>query len=62
MRDPDLSGLEIIDRSADRLRSILAIVAEHHDDEELEPVTEFLAVITLLIAEEGGFADAFHPT
>lgn len=62
LRDTSLSGLEIIDRSAERLRSILSIVAEHHDDEELEPITEFLAVITLLIAEEGGFADAFHPS
>ena len=52
-------GLEIIDRSALRMRSILAVVAEHHDDEELACLTGFLAYVSILIAEDGGFADVF---
>ncbi len=56
---PTDDGLEIIDRSALRLRSILALVAEHHDDEELAGVTGFLALVSILIAEDGGFEDVF---
>ncbi|MCL4286939.1 MAG: hypothetical protein KJ006_04735 [Thermoleophilia bacterium] len=54
-------GVEVIGRSAERLRAILAVVAEHHGDEELRVITEFLAIATLLIAEEEGFAEAFRP-
>ncbi|GIK78458.1 MAG: hypothetical protein BroJett022_21480 [Actinomycetes bacterium] len=54
-------GVEVIGRSAERLRAILAVVAEHHGDEELRVITEFLAIATLLIAEEEGFAAAFRP-
>jgi hypothetical protein len=53
-------GLEVIGRSAERLRAILAVVAEHHDDAELAVITEFLAITTMLIAEEGGFAGEFR--
>jgi hypothetical protein len=35
-------------------------VAEHHGDEELAVITEFLAIATMLIAEEEGFADTFR--
>ncbi len=59
--DPDLDGLEVISRSAERLRATLAVIAEHHSDAELEPLTEFLAVTTMLIAEEEGFAGTFRP-
>jgi len=54
-------GLEVIGRSAERLRAILAVVAEHHGDPELRVITEFLAIATMLIAEEEGFADEFRP-
>jgi len=54
-------GLAVIDRSAGRLRAILAVVAEHHGDEELRVITEFLAIATMLIAAEEGFADVFGP-
>lgn len=53
-------GVEVIGRSAERLRAILAVVAEHHGDDELRVITEFLAIATMLIAEEEGFADDFR--
>ena len=53
-------GVEVISRSAERLRAILAVVAEHHGDDELAVITEFLAIATMLIAEEEGFADSFR--
>ncbi len=37
------------------------MVAEHHDDDELAVITEFLAIATMLIADEEGFADDFRP-
>lgn len=58
--DPALDGLEIIGRCADRLKAGLAQFAEHHDDEELSFVTGFLAFSALLVAEDGGFSDAFR--
>ncbi len=58
--DPAIGGLAVIGRAAERLRAILAVVAEHHGDEELAVITEFLAITTMLIAEEEGFADAFR--
>ena len=36
------------------------MIAEHHDDGELAVITEFLAIATMLIAEEEGFADDFR--
>jgi len=53
-------GVEVIGRSAERLRAILAVVAEHHGDDALAVITEFLAIATMLIAEEEGFADTFR--
>jgi len=58
--DDGCEGIEVIGRSAERLRAILAVVAEHHGDEELAVITEFLAIATMLIAEEEGFADTFR--
>jgi len=60
MEDPLAGGLEVIGRSADRVRAALSIVAEHRDDDALRPMTEFLAVVTMLIAGEGGFEEAFE--
>jgi len=62
LEDPELDGLAVIGRSADRLRAALAVIAEHHGDDELAVITEFLAVATMLIAEEEGFADLFRMT
>ncbi|MFN8111887.1 MAG: hypothetical protein U0R51_01675 [Solirubrobacterales bacterium] len=58
--DAATDGAAVIGRCADRLRAVLAVVAEHHLDEELAVVTEFLAIATMLIAEEEGFADEFR--
>lgn len=58
--DPCADGLEIIDRCATRLRSTFAVFAEHHDDDDLAYITEFLAVATLLIADDGGFDEVFY--
>jgi len=60
LADGELEGLEVIGSVATRVRAILAVIAEHHGDDELRVVTEFLAVATMLIAEEEGFADAFR--
>ena len=57
LEDVEADGLAVIGRSAERLRAILAVVAEHHDDTELAVITEFLAIATMLIAEEEGLAD-----
>lgn len=61
LADPEIDGLAVIGRSAERLRAILAVVAEHHEDRELAVITEFLAIATMLIAEEEGFAHEFRP-
>ncbi|MEZ5155490.1 MAG: hypothetical protein R2718_05205 [Solirubrobacterales bacterium] len=53
-------GLAVIGRVAERMRRILAVVAEHQADEELATITAFLAIATMLIAEEEGFADEFR--
>lgn len=54
-------GLEVIGRAAARLRSTLVVFEEHHTDRELAGVTEFLAIATMLVAEQCGWDDAFHP-
>ena len=61
-RDPGMSGEEVIGCCAMRLRAILSIfLGEDEEGEELVVVTDFLALATLLIAQEGGFADTFRP-
>ena len=57
---PSCAGLAVIGRSAERLRATLSVIAEHHEDRELAVITEFLAIATMLIAEEEGFADVFR--
>ena len=59
-KGPFSDGVEVIDRCATRLRSTLAVFAEHHDDGELASITEFLALTTILIAQESGFDDIFY--
>jgi hypothetical protein len=56
---PSPEGLKIIDRCAARLRSALAVFAELHTDAELAEITEFLAVVSLGVAADGGFGDVF---
>jgi hypothetical protein len=51
-------GVEDIGRAADRLRTSLALSAEHHHDEELRYVVELLAASTMLVAEDLGMDDA----
>ena len=58
---PDSTGLEVIDRAALRLRSMLVLFEEHHSDRELASITEFLALATIMVAEQGGWDDCFYP-
>lgn len=53
-------GLEAIERAARRLRSMLVLFEEHQSDDELARITDFLAITTLMIAEQGGWDDVFH--
>ena len=53
-------GLAAIGRIAMRMRAPLAVFSEHHTDHELSVVTEFLAIATILIAQEHGFDDVFY--
>jgi hypothetical protein len=55
---PTADGVEVIGIAADRLRSILALLAEHSSDEDLALVTDVLAEATLLIADELGLSPA----
>jgi hypothetical protein len=56
--DPD--GLTVIDDTAAELRLLLAPVAEHHDDEELAYVRQFLAISTVVVADALGIGDVFR--
>jgi hypothetical protein len=60
-RPADADGVEFIGTIAERLRGILAPVAEHYGDEELAAVTGLLAHITLLVAGELGLEGYFRP-
>lgn len=51
---PAADGVEIIGMVADRLRCVLAPLAEHTSDEELALVTGALAETTVLVASELG--------
>ncbi len=53
-------GLEVIDRVAERLRSMLVVFEEHNSDEHLAEITFFLAMATMEIAEQAGFGNVFH--
>ncbi len=56
---PTAGGVEIVGIVADRLRTMLARLAEHTSDDELVVVTGVLAETTLLIAEALGLEDCF---
>ncbi|MEA2495689.1 MAG: hypothetical protein QOJ29_3600 [Thermoleophilaceae bacterium] len=51
---PAADGVEAMSMVADRLRSILAPVAEHTSDAELALATRLLAETTLLVVDELG--------
>lgn len=59
-RDPAARGPQVIGACAGRMRSALAELSEHYDDDELAFITGILAWITLLIADELGIGDAFR--
>lgn len=52
-------GVEIIDVSAERLRSSLSFLVEHFSDDDLLPVTCCLGIIAFEAAEHLGIADVF---
>lgn len=54
-------GVEAINRAAERLREMLVLFEEHHSDEQLATITDFMALATMLIAERGGWERAFYP-
>ena len=56
---PAADGVEVIGIVADRLRYILASLAEHKSDDELALVTGVLADTTLLVAYELGLEGCF---
>ena len=56
---PDADGAEVIAVIAEHLRGVLALMAEHRDDEELALVTQVLAETTLLIAHDLGLEGLF---
>lgn len=58
--DPELAGVEIVDAVAERMRRALVLFEEHHSDAELASATEFLAIATLLMAEQEGTDDVFY--
>jgi hypothetical protein len=45
-------GAEVIGLIAERLRRVLAVLAEHNSDDEMELVTRVLAETTLLVLGE----------
>lgn len=57
---PAVEGAEVIGVVADRLRGVLALLPEHHSDDELAVVTHVLAETTLLAANELGLDDCFR--
>ena len=57
---PELAGVEIIDAVAARMRRALVLFEEHHTDAELASMTEFLALATLMMAEQEGCDDVFR--
>jgi hypothetical protein len=53
-------GVQIVGLVADRLRGLLALLAELRSDEELALATQVLAEATLLVAEDLGLEGAFR--
>jgi hypothetical protein len=57
---PDADGEEIIGLAAARLRSMLAVLSEHHGDHEIASATAALAEITVVVASQLGLKDCFE--
>jgi hypothetical protein len=55
-------GVDLIDRTADRIRDAMVCLAEHHDDEELAFATWVLAEASVLLATELGISEIFRET
>ena len=58
---PQADGTEIMGIVAERLRLILAVMAEHRSDDDLAEITGALAEATLLVADELGIGEVFAP-
>ena len=56
---PELDPVDVIGVIADRLRGTLAVLAEHHSDDDLALVTQVLAQATMLVATELGLGGLF---
>jgi hypothetical protein len=52
---------EVMSVVAERLHDALAVIPEHHSDEELAVLTGILAYATVLGASELGLGDVFRP-
>jgi hypothetical protein len=48
-------GVDVIGLVVERLRAVLAVLAEHRRDEDLALVAEVLAETTLLVADDLGW-------
>jgi hypothetical protein len=55
----EANGAAVIGLAAERLRGLLALMAEHRSDQELALVTEVLAEATLLTADQLGLGACF---
>jgi hypothetical protein len=56
---PETDGVAVIGLVAQRLRGVLALLSEHHSDEELALGTQLLAETTLLAADHLGLGGCF---
>src|SRR3954453_13774454 len=56
----DADGLTVMAQAAQRTRTLLAQVVEHHGDEELAYIRQFLAVLAVVLAHGIGQADIFR--
>jgi hypothetical protein len=56
----EADGLAVIAEAAQETRRLLAQVAEHNEDEDLEFVTQFLALTTLVLADGIGHSHVFR--
>lgn len=57
----EADGATVMAQAAAETRTLLAQVAEHHDDEELAYLRHFLAVCTVVLADGIGVLGHFRP-
>lgn len=57
----EADGPTVMTQAAARTRALLAQVVEHHDDEELSYLRHFLAVVTVVLADDIGTLHLFQP-